>query len=91
MKYKLLNTLFFFLPFLLAFPFHFGYEYLKFPPLAIYLPVNESVFEHTKLTFTPFIISYLLFYFYKKKKLKTLMMLQDAMKKNKNLLKLLIS
>ena len=47
-------------PFILAFAFHFLYEYISFPLFAIYSPVNESVFEHIKLTFTPFILNFLI-------------------------------
>lgn len=68
-KNKILKTLFIFLPFLLAFPFHFVYDYIKFPFFAIYFPVNESIFEHTKLLFTSLIISYLIYYFIYKKQI----------------------
>lgn len=61
MKKKIIKALFILLPFLLAFPFHFVYQYIKFPLFAIYFPVNESVFEHTKLIFTPLIITYLIY------------------------------
>lgn len=62
-KNKIYKITFILLPFLLAFPLHFIFEYIKFPPLTIYAPTNESVFEHTKLTFTPVIITYLIFFF----------------------------
>ena len=55
------------MPFILAFALHFLYEYVPFPLFAIYAPVNESVFEHTKLTFTPIIITFLVFYILKRK------------------------
>lgn len=67
-KNKIYKLLFLLLPFILAIPFHFLYNIISFPLLAIYFPISESVFEHTKLTFTPFILTYLLFYilFHKK-------------------------
>ena len=55
------------MPFILAFALHFLYEYVSFPLFAIYAPVNESIFEHTKLTFTPIIITFLVFYILKRK------------------------
>lgn len=68
-KRTIYKILFILLPFLLAFPFHFLYEYIQFPLFSIYFPVNESVFEHVKLTFTPIIITYLIFFFLSKRKL----------------------
>lgn len=41
--------------FLLAFPFHFLYEWFPNPVFAIFFPVNESVWEHMKLLYTPII------------------------------------
>lgn len=68
-KRTIYKTLFILLPFLLAFPFHFVYEYIQFPLFSIYFPVNESIFEHIKLTFTPIIITYLIFFFLSKRAL----------------------
>ena len=68
MKKKTIYKLIFItLPFVLAFPFHFIYEFIPFPLFSIYFPVNESVFEHIKLTFTPLILTYLFFYLLKRK------------------------
>ena len=66
-KNKLQTILFIITPFLIAFPAHFLYQYINFPLFAIYFPINESIFEHTKLTFTPIIITYLIFFFLNKK------------------------
>lgn len=68
-KAKIYKLIFILLPFLMAFPFHFLFDLIPFPPFAIYFPINESVFEHTKLTFTPFILTYLLFYILNHKKI----------------------
>ncbi len=38
----------------------------KFLPLAVFLPVNESVWEHLKLTYTPGIIYFIIEYKYLK-------------------------
>lgn len=52
-KIKILGT---FLTFLLCFPLHFLYEWLPNPISAIFLPVNESIWEHMKLISTSFIL-----------------------------------
>lgn len=53
--------------FFLAFISHFVYEYLKSDMTSIFFPVNESIWEHMKLLFTPFLIDALILYFYFKK------------------------
>lgn len=68
-KTKIYKYIFIILPFLMAFPFHFLFQLIPFPPFAIYFPINESVFEHTKLTFTPLILTYLIFYIFNYKKI----------------------
>lgn len=68
-KKKIYKIIFIILPFILSCLFHFIYDLVPFPLFAIYFPVNESIFEHTKLTFTPLIITYLIFYFILKNKL----------------------
>ena len=68
-KNKIYKSLFIVLPFILAIPAHFLYNFISFPLLAIYFPINESIFEHTKLTFTPIIITYLIFYMFFKKRI----------------------
>lgn len=49
MKKIFTNTI---LIFLLATIFHFLYNILRLPVLRIFLPINESIFELTKLIFT---------------------------------------
>lgn len=44
----------------LAALFHFIYEWLPFPILGIFFPVNESVWEHLKLCFYPILLVWLL-------------------------------
>ena len=41
--------------FLLAFPFHFGYDIFPNPVNAIFFPVNESIWEHMKMLFTAYL------------------------------------
>ena len=41
--------------FLLAFPFHFGYDIFPNPVSAIFFPVNESIWEHMKMLFTTYL------------------------------------
>ena len=41
--------------FLLAFPFHFGYDIFPNPVNAIFFPVNESIWEHMKMLFTTYL------------------------------------
>ena len=62
LKNKLQTILFIITPFIIAFPAHFLYSITPFPLFGIYFPIKESVFEHTKLIFTPYIITYLIFY-----------------------------
>ena len=64
MKKKLLLISFILLPILFAFITHSLYEILPFPLLVIYFPINESIFEHLKLTFTPLIFTYLIYYLF---------------------------
>lgn len=49
--------------FLLAFPLHFIYEWTNNIPLIGFIaPINESIFEHTKLIATPLLIFYIIYY-----------------------------
>lgn len=41
---------------------HFVYEYLPNNFTAIFFPVNESIWEHMKLLYTPFIIDIIILY-----------------------------
>jgi hypothetical protein len=61
-KSKLQIITFINIPFIIAFPAHFLYSLIPFPLFGIYFPTKESIFEHTKLIFTPYIITYLIFY-----------------------------
>jgi len=50
--------------------FHFVYDLTgKIKLVGIFVPINESVFEHLKLAFYPVIIWYFAFYFIYKRKL----------------------
>ena len=46
---------------------HFVYDFLKLDIIAIYFPVNESIFQHMKMIFTAFFIFYLGIYLTRKK------------------------
>lgn len=52
-RYKILGII---IIFILCFPFHFLYELLPNPIFSFFFPVNESIWEHMKLLFTPFIL-----------------------------------
>ena len=39
---------------------HFVYDLMPYPIVGIFVPVNESIFEHLKLTFFPFLLTCLL-------------------------------
>lgn len=51
----------------LTFISHFAYEYFKSDITSIFFPVNESIWEHMKLLYTPFIIDVLILYLYFRK------------------------
>lgn len=57
--------------FLLCFPLHFLYEWIPSSITAIFVPVNESIWEHMKLIFTGSMLYYFIEYIilYKKKEL----------------------
>lgn len=42
--------------FIISFPAHFLYEFLPNPLIAVFFPVNESIFEHMKIIFTSTLI-----------------------------------
>ena len=44
-----------FLIFLLCFPLHFIYDFLPNTLFSIFVPVNESIWEHMKLIFTSYV------------------------------------
>lgn len=63
-KHKILST---FIIFLISVIVHFGYNLLKCDLIALFFPVNESIWEHMKMLFTSFIIfGFIEFYFRKK-------------------------
>src|SRR5574344_2331370 len=53
--------------FLLATLSHFIYNFLESDITSIFFPVNESIWEHMKLLFTPFLLDVIIIYFYFKK------------------------
>lgn len=57
----------FFIIFLLCFFLHFLYEWIPNPLLSIFLPVNESIWEHMKLLPTSFLLYSIIEYFWLKK------------------------
>ena len=69
MNKKLIKLGFLFFPFILSFLVNYLYQLIPFPIFTIYSPINESIFEHTKLVFTPLILTYLIFYFLFKNKI----------------------
>ena len=63
-KFIILNSI---LVFFIAFLGHFIYEISENNIFAIFFPVNESIWEHMKLLFTPYIIDILIIYLISKK------------------------
>ena len=55
MNLKVVKTLGLFLIFLLCFPLHFIYDFLPNTLFSIFVPVNESIWEHMKLIFTSYV------------------------------------
>ena len=53
--------------FILSFPFHFIYDVFPNFLTSIFFPVNESIFEHTKLIFTSILVGRILIYFLRKR------------------------
>ena len=65
--------------FLFAVPFifilgsilHFAYDFFNQNPIVgLIVPINESIWEHTKLLFFPTVLWYTLYYFFSGKKLR---------------------
>lgn len=56
MDLKKIKILGIFLIFLLCFPLHFLYNWMPNTILSIFVPVNESIWEHMKLISTSFIL-----------------------------------
>lgn len=61
LKFYIINTI---IIFLLASLCHFGYTILPNYITAIFFPVNESIWEHMKLFYTPYMIDILILYIY---------------------------
>lgn len=61
-----------FIMFVLACGLHFLYDFTgELPLIGLISPINESIFEHTKLIFIPLLIIYSFYYFRNKEKLDT--------------------
>lgn len=56
MSLKKIKILGIFIVFFLCFPLHFLYDFINNPILSIFLPVNESIWEHMKLIYTSYIL-----------------------------------
>lgn len=67
-KLKLWKIIGIFIVFLLCFPLHFIYEWLPNSFFSIFLPVNESIWEHMKLIFTSYFLYEVIEYIILKKK-----------------------
>ncbi len=52
MNLKKIKIIAVFLTFLIAFPIHFIYDLFPNPIISIFIPVNESIWEHMKILFT---------------------------------------
>ena len=63
-KYILISSISIFMLTVLV---HFVYDILKLDVIAIFFPVNESIFQHMKMIFTSFFIFYLILYFMKRR------------------------
>lgn len=56
--------------FVCACPLHFTYDFFNnLTIVGFFVPINESIFEHTKLIFIPLMLFYSLYYFFKKYKI----------------------
>lgn len=78
-KYFLITP---FIMFILACGLHFLYDFTgKLTIIGFFSPINESIFEHTKLIFIPLLIFYLIYYFKNK----------EILNQNKYLFSMLIS
>lgn len=56
MKLRGIKILGIFLTFMLCFPLHFVYDIIPSSLFSIFVPVNESIWEHMKLIFTSYLI-----------------------------------
>ena len=64
-KNILINTI---ILFLFSFPIHFLYDLFPSFFTSIFSPINESIFEHTKMIFTSLLLGRIVIYFIRKKK-----------------------
>ncbi len=64
-KYKIIGV---FAVFLLCFLFHFMYEWIPNIITSLFFPVNESIWEHMKLLFIPYVFYLIIEYFILHKK-----------------------
>ena len=63
-NYKMVGAI---LIFLLCFPFHSLYDWLPNSLFSLFFPVNESIWEHMKLLFTPFVVYTIIEYLFLRK------------------------
>jgi len=82
MTLKKIKIISFFITFLLCFPLHFLYDWLPNSLFSIFLPVNESIWEHMKLIYTSFILSGIIDY---------ILLIKNKIKFNNFLLQLFIT
>lgn len=64
MSLKTIKIIGIFLIFLICFPLHFLYNLLPNSLFSIFLPVNESIWEHMKIIYTSYIIYGIIDYFF---------------------------
>lgn len=67
MSIKKIKIISIFIIFLLCFPLHFLYNLLPNSLFSIFVPVNESIWEHMKLIYTSYLIYGIIDYFWLKK------------------------
>ena len=63
-KYILISSIILFIIMSIS---HFIHDFLSIDIIAIYFPINESIFQHMKLIYTSFFIFYLVLYLLKRK------------------------
>lgn len=67
MNIKKIKIIGFFVIFLFCFPLHFLFKWIPNTLLSIFVPVNESIWEHMKLIYTSYMLYGILEYFCLKK------------------------
>ncbi len=63
-KYILISSI---IIFGICFPAHFIFDFLHNDIIAIFFPINESIFQHMKMIFTSFFIFYMILFIIRKK------------------------